>query len=79
MKKSEIEVGSCYAAKVSGETVTVRIDRVNPRGGWEGTNLRTNKTNRIKSAQRLRHEKPPPGRIVTKAEYEAEAGTATSR
>jgi len=54
MKKNEVEVGGVYSAKVSGNIVPVRIDRENPRGGWEGTNLKTKKSVRIKSAQRLR-------------------------
>lgn len=54
MKKDEIEIGATYAAKVSDRVVPVRIDRENPRGGWDATNLVTNKQVRIKSAQRLR-------------------------
>jgi len=61
MRKDEIEVGGCYAAKVSGRMATVRIDAENPRGGWDATNLRTGKKVRIKSAQRLRHETRAPG------------------
>ena len=54
MKKSEIKTGEVYSAKVSGSIVPVRIDRENPRGGWDGTNLKTKKSVRIKSGQRLR-------------------------
>jgi len=54
MKKNEIEVGGVYSAKVSGNIVPVRIDSESPRGGWEATNLKTKKSVRIKSAQRLR-------------------------
>jgi hypothetical protein len=54
MKSSEITVGNTYSAKVSDKVVPVRIDRENARGGWDATNLVTNKTVRIKSAQRLR-------------------------
>ena len=79
MKKSEVKVGACYAAKVGSGMGTVRIDRVNPQGGWDGMNLRTNRAVRIKTASCLRGETRAPGRVVTKAEYEAEAGTATSR
>jgi len=81
MKKNEVEVGGVYSAKVSGNIVPVRIDRENPRGGWEATNLKTKKKVRIKSAQRLRgkaaawpgrRERHEVRRIVTKAEYEAD-------
>jgi hypothetical protein len=34
--------------------VPVRLDKTNPHGGWEGVNLRTKKSVRVKSAQRLR-------------------------
>jgi len=54
MKKSDVKVGATYSAKVSGSVVPVRIDRENPSGGWDGTNLKTKKAVRIKSAQRLR-------------------------
>jgi len=54
MKKNEVEVGGVYSAKVSGNIVPVRIDRENPRGGWDATNLKTKKSVRVKSAQRLR-------------------------
>ena len=54
MKKADVKTGEVYSAKVSGNVVPVRIDRENPRGGWEGTNLVTGKAVRIKSAQRLR-------------------------
>ena len=54
MKKNEITLGGTYLAKVSDKVVPVRLDRENPRGGWDATNLTTKKQVRIKSAQRLR-------------------------
>ncbi|KKM79440.1 hypothetical protein LCGC14_1349850 [marine sediment metagenome] len=54
MKKSEVKIGQVYSVKVSGSMAPVRIDRENPRGGWDGTNMKTKKAVRIKSAQRLR-------------------------
>ena len=54
MKKHEVKVGSEFIAKVSGKLAHVRIDRENPYGGWDATNLATKKSVRIKSAQRLR-------------------------
>jgi hypothetical protein len=56
MKKHEVKIGSEYVAKVSGKLAHVRIDRENPHGGWEATNLATKKSVCIKSAQRLRAE-----------------------
>ncbi|GEM_PF-177302 len=60
MKKNEIKVGNTYTAKVSGKIAKVRIDAENRNGGWDATNLDTNKKVRIKSAQRLRAEAGPP-------------------
>ena len=54
MKKNEVQIGSVYSAKVSGNVVQVRIVEPNPNGGWDGLNLKTNKTVRIKSARKLR-------------------------
>ncbi len=69
MKKDEIKIGETYTAKVSDKVVPVRIDKVNPRGGWDATNLVTNKQIRIKSAQRLR------GRVSAPV-TDADAGNA---
>ena len=54
MKKNEITIGATYIAKVSDKLVEVRIDGENSHGGWDATNLATQKKVRIKSAQRLR-------------------------
>ncbi len=54
MKKNEVKVGGVYSAKVSDKVVEVRIDAENRHGGWDATNLATNKKVRIKTAQRLR-------------------------
>ena len=54
MKNGEIQVGSSYAAKVSGKSVEVRIERVNPRGGWDAVSLGNNKKIRLKKGQSLR-------------------------
>jgi hypothetical protein len=53
MRKSEVQIGGVYTAKVSGEIVRVRIDRESPYGGWDATNLRAKRRIRIRSAQRL--------------------------
>lgn len=65
MKKDEVKVGETYLAKVSDKVVPVRLDAENPRGGWDATNMATNKKVRIKSAQRLR------GKAKTSAKAEA--------
>jgi len=54
MKKSEVEVGGTYVAKVSGRLVAVRIDRESPYGGWQATNLKSGRSIRIRTAARLR-------------------------
>ncbi|MHC4297980.1 MAG: hypothetical protein ACYS7Y_11805 [Planctomycetota bacterium] len=54
MKKAEIEIGGKYVAKVSGNLVVVQIDSENSRKGWNATNMKTGRSVRIISAQRLR-------------------------
>ena len=54
MTKDQIKIGGTYLAKVTDKVVPVRLDAENPHGGWDATNLVTNKKVRIKSAQRLR-------------------------
>lgn len=56
MKKNDIKVGSLYVAKVTGKLARIRIDAEDPNGGWDATNLETNRRVRIKSARRLRHD-----------------------
>lgn len=56
MQKNQITIGGTYYAKVTDKVVPVRIDRENANGGWDATNLATNKKIKIKSAQRLRGE-----------------------
>lgn len=66
MKKANVEVGKVYEAKVSGKVAKVRITGESRFGGWDGTNITTNKTVRIKSAQRLRPV-PEPKMVVDRA------------
>jgi hypothetical protein len=61
MKKDQIKIGQVYAAKVTGKVVPVQIDAENPNGGWDATNIHTNRPVRIKSAQRLRNRVSVPG------------------
>lgn len=53
MKKADVKIGGEYFAKVTNKKVTVRIDAESPHGGWDATNLSTNKKVRIKTAGRL--------------------------
>ena len=79
MKKNEVKIASTYRAKVGGQLTKVHVTGINPHGGWDGFNLATKRKVRIKSAQQLQGLVEPPTtrpkrkKIVTKAEYEAEA------
>ncbi|MBI1338065.1 MAG: hypothetical protein GC164_14050 [Phycisphaera sp.] len=77
MKKNEIRIGGTYMAKVTDKVVPVRIDVENPHGGWDATNLATNKKVRIKSAQRLRG--PAPERTAPKDQPEKKPVTKEQR
>lgn len=63
MKKADVKIGGEYFAKVTNKKVTVRIDAENSSGGWDATNLATNKKVRIKTAARLQG----PARATTPA------------
>jgi hypothetical protein len=65
MKAKDVVNGGVYVAKVSDKIAKVRIDAESPHGGWNGTNLDTGKSVRIKSAQRLRG--PAEGEVNTEA------------
>lgn len=77
MKKADVQIGQTYLVKVAGNLVPVKITREHDNGGWEGKSEKTGKPIRVKSPQRLRRRlggaAKPAKRIVTKAEYEAEA------
>ena len=75
MKKSEIEIGAVYIAKVSGKLAYVRIIGDSPYGGWCGRNLQTGCSVRIKTAARLRSEVKPPG----DGKYEFRYSSRTAR
>lgn len=53
MKKTDVKIGGEYYANVTNKKVVVRIDAENSSGGWDATNLTTNKKVRIKTAGRL--------------------------
>jgi len=55
MKKQQVKIGGVYSAKITDKVVPVRIDAEHSGGGgWDATNLKTNRKVRIKSAQKLR-------------------------
>ena len=53
MKKSEIQIGGRYIARVSGKRVIVRLIRENPYGGYDAVNESTGRTIRIRTGGRL--------------------------
>lgn len=54
MRKTEVEIGAVYLAKVSGKLVEVRIESKCEFGGWYGKNIVTGRVIRLRSAMRLR-------------------------
>mgnify|MGYP001602118883 CR=1 FL=1 len=76
MKKSQIKVGGHYLARVNGNLVTVRVDRVKDQTDFKGravtsyavTNLQTGRKTTFRSAQKFR------GAVMTK-----EPAVATKR
>ena len=76
MKKAEVSVGSVYFAKVTNKRVEVRIDAERARGGWDATNLSTNKKIVIKSAQRLQAAGASGNAATASGEAETPASTA---
>lgn len=75
MKKSDVQIGVTYLVKVAGNLVPVKITREHDNGGWEGTSVKTGKTIRIKSPQRLRKRHADTGG----ASERAMAHTATDK
>ena len=54
MKKADVQINATYLVKVAGNLVPVKINREHESGGWEGRSVKSGKTIRIKTAQRLR-------------------------
>ncbi len=67
MKKNEIKIGGVYSTKITDRVVPVRIEKANPAGGWDATNLNTKRKVHIKSAAKLRGKvaNPPNGDTAT--------------
>jgi len=59
MKKKDVSVGKIYAVKVSGKVVPVKLVGESSYGGWDGKNLVTGRSVRVKTGGRLRRELPP--------------------
>jgi hypothetical protein len=60
MLKKEVKIGGHYAIRHHTDSVyslsVIRIDSESIYGGWNATKLTTNRSIRIKSAAKLRHE-----------------------
>ena len=54
MKKSEIQLGGKYVAKISGKLTVVQVQSPCSFGGWNAVNLSTQREVRIRSAAKLR-------------------------
>jgi hypothetical protein len=72
MKKNDVQIGATYLVKVASNLVPVKITREHDSGGWEGTSVKTGKTIRIKTAQRLRKRLADPehAKAIHKADQE---------
>jgi hypothetical protein len=57
MKSSDVKVGEVYTTKVGIRSVDVRIERENPKGGFDATSVASGKPIRIKDAARLKPAK----------------------
>jgi len=89
MKQADVKVGENYTARISGNLVTVRIDRERAakstakgqqrHGGWDATNLATNKKVHIKSAAKLRGKARAPKGASAKSVAAADQENARLR
>ncbi len=82
MIQSDVKIGATYQVKVAGNLVPVRIVRTHDAGGWEGVSVKTRKTIRIKTAQRLRRQladAPRPTKESPKATIKAKGKRNTGQ
>lgn len=70
MKKSQVQIGDSYVAKVSGILAVVWIAHENPHGGWNAVNVATGRVVRIRTAARLREAVKDTERIGFPPRYE---------
>jgi len=68
MKKNDVQIGATYLVKVAGNLVPVKITCEHDNGGWEGASVKTGKTIRVKSPQRLRKRLDDSHPVATKVE-----------
>ena len=77
MKRTDVQTGATYLVKLAGNLVPVRIDRQHENGGWLGTSVKTGKSIRIKSPQRLRKrldDAAPVAKVTAKPTNETTGG-----
>jgi hypothetical protein len=77
MKKADVQTGATYLVKVAGNLVPVKITREHDNGGWEGRSVKTGKTIRIKTAQRLRKPLDDTAPVAARAKVATKDATAT--
>ena len=77
MKKDDVKIGGTYKINLNGKESEVRIDSYQVAGGWNATDLETNKSVRIKNARNVlsavrkkRHAKVTTSGNVTVVENE---------
>ena len=63
MLKAQVGIGQVYCAKISGKLTRVRLDTPCTYGGWIGTNLKTGREVRIRSAAKLRFTIKEPSNV----------------
>jgi hypothetical protein len=75
MKAKDVQIGQVYTIKVAANITGVRITGENRYGGWDGSNIRTNKPIRIRTASRIRglwkqsgSELHTPAQVATKSD-----------
>lgn len=54
MLKEAAHIGAIYVVKISGRLTRVQLIAESRYGGWDGRNLATGRTVRIRSARKLR-------------------------
>jgi hypothetical protein len=83
MKTAEIQIGKTYLVRLHGKFTRVRIDKTVSYGkGWTGTNLKTGREVRIRSAAKLRKElsaSPAPAAAQTAKKRGAEEAVIVKR
>ncbi len=79
MKKTDVTIGETYLVKIGGNKVEATITREHEQGGWEATTVKTGKTIRIKSPERLCRQGDSKALIATKTTQKPKCTTATQK